>query len=82
MTILLWGMVLALLIPIAVVCRPSHVWDRLAAFGSISSKVALIILVVAVLRGDWMLGLVGGIALSAGNAGMLLLANLLRETEP
>jgi len=38
-------------------------------------------LVVAVLRGDWMLALVGAISLSAGNAGMLLLANLLREVE-
>jgi multicomponent Na+:H+ antiporter subunit F len=53
----------------------------MAAFGSIASKVALITMVVAVLRGDWMLGLVGAISLSAGNAGMLLLANLLREVE-
>jgi multicomponent Na+:H+ antiporter subunit F len=74
-------MVLALLIPLAVVCRPCSVWDRLAAFGSISSKVALIVLVVAVVRSDWMLGLVGAITLSAGNAGLLLLANLLREVE-
>lgn len=81
MTVLLWGMVLALLIPLAVVCRPCTVWDRLAAFGSIASKVALIVLMVAVLRSDWMLGLVGAISLSAGNAGILLLANLLREVE-
>jgi multicomponent Na+:H+ antiporter subunit F len=74
-------MVLALLIPLAVVCRPCSVWDRLAAFGSIASKVALIVLVVAVVRSDWMLGLVGAITLSAGNAGLLLLANLLREVE-
>jgi multicomponent Na+:H+ antiporter subunit F len=53
----------------------------MAALSSISAKVALIILVVAVLRGDWMIGLVGAIALSAGNAGILLLANLLREVE-
>jgi multicomponent Na+:H+ antiporter subunit F len=81
MTVLLWGMVLALLIPIVVVCRPCGVWDRMAAFASIASKVALIILVVSVLRGDAMLGLVGVVVLSAGNAGMLLLANLLREVE-
>jgi multicomponent Na+:H+ antiporter subunit F len=81
MTVLIWGMLLALLIPIAVVCRPCSVWDRLAAFGSIASKVSLIILVVSVFRNDWMLGLVGAISLSAGNAGMLLLANLLKEAE-
>lgn len=81
MTVLIWGMLLALLIPIAVVCRPCSVWDRMAALSSIASKVALIMMVVGVVRGDWMLGLVGAISLSAGNSGMLLLANLLREVE-
>ncbi len=81
MSLLLWGMLLALLIPIAQVCRPCSVWERMAALSSISSKVALIILVVAVVRSDWMIGLVGAIALSAGNAGILLLANVLREVE-
>ena len=81
MTVLLWGMVLALLIPIAVACRPTDVWHRLAAFASVSTKVALIILVVSAVRGDRMMGLAGVIVLSAGNAGLLLLANLLRGTE-
>jgi multicomponent Na+:H+ antiporter subunit F len=81
MNVLIWGMLLALLIPIAVVCRPCSVWDRMAAFSSIASKVALIMMVVGVMRNDWMLGLVGAISLSAGNSGMLLLANLLREVE-
>lgn len=81
MTVLLWGMVLALPIPIVQVCRPCSVWERMAALSSISSKVALIILVVAVVRSDWMIGLVGAITLSAGNAGILLLANVLREVE-
>ena len=81
MTVLLWGMVLALLIPIWVACRPSDVWNRLAAFSSVASKVALIILVVSAVRGDRMVGLAGVIVLSVGNAGLLLLANLLRGTE-
>ena len=81
MTVLLWGMVLALLIPIAVACRPSDVWHRLAAFASVATKVALIILVVSAVRGDPMLGLAGVIVLCAGNACLLLLANLLRVTE-
>jgi multicomponent Na+:H+ antiporter subunit F len=81
MTVLLWGMVLALLIPIGVACRPSDVWHRLAAFSSVASKVALIILVVSAVRGDRMVGLAGVIVLSVGNAGLLLLANLLRGTE-
>jgi multicomponent Na+:H+ antiporter subunit F len=36
---------------------------------------------VAVIRDERMLALVGAIALSAGNAGMMLLAHLLREVE-
>lgn len=82
MTVLVWGMVLALLIPIALVCRPCSMWDRMAAFASIAAKVALIVLVVSVVRGDPMLGLVGVIMLSAGNAGMVLLAHLLRSVDP
>ena len=46
MTLLLWGMVLALLVPITVMVRPIPAWDRLAAFASVSTKVVMIILVV------------------------------------
>ena len=82
MTMPIWGMVLALLVPIAVACRPTDVWHRLAAFASVSSKLALLILVVACVRHDAMLAMAGVIVLSVGNAGMLLLANLLRGGEP
>lgn len=81
MTLLLWGMVMALLIPIALLCRNGSVWHRLAAFGSIGTKVAMLALVVAVMRGDRMIALVGALMLSAGDAGMLLLARLLEERE-
>ena len=47
MTLLLWGMVVALLIPIGLLCRNGSVWDRLAAFGSIGTKVAMLAMVVA-----------------------------------
>jgi len=82
MTALLYGMVLALLIPIAVACRHTDVWHLLAAFSSVSTKVAVLMLVVSVVRDDWMIGLVGVIILSVGNAGLLLLANLLWGSEP
>ncbi len=81
MTLISWGMVLALMIPIALLCRPCSTWERLAAFGSISTKVALLALMVAVMRGDRMLALVGTLMISAGDAGMLLLARLLEEHE-
>jgi multicomponent Na+:H+ antiporter subunit F len=75
------GMVLALLLPIVVACRHSDGWHRLAALASISTKVALLMLVVSVVRDDWMVGLVGVIVLSVGNAAVMLLANLLRGAD-
>ncbi|TVS07027.1 MAG: hypothetical protein EA413_02075 [Cyanobium sp. PLM2.Bin73] len=81
MTWLVDGMLVALLIPIAVACRSRELWHRLAALASLSTKVALVMLVVSVVRNDPMPGLVGVLVLSIGNAGILLIANLLRERE-
>ena len=50
MTVLIWGMLLALLIPIAVVCRPCSVWDRMAAFSSIAAPIAVTSHFIARLR--------------------------------
>lgn len=72
------GMVAALLLPILVACRNGDVWHRLAALASISTKAALLMLVVSVVRDDWMVGFVGVIVLSVGNAAVMLLAHLLR----
>jgi multicomponent Na+:H+ antiporter subunit F len=49
------------------------------ALSSISTKASVLILVVAVLREDWMIGLVSMIILSVGNAGFMLLAHILRQ---
>jgi multicomponent Na+:H+ antiporter subunit F len=38
-------------------------------------------LVVSVVRDDWMVGVVGVIVLSVGNAAVMLLANLLRGAD-
>jgi multicomponent Na+:H+ antiporter subunit F len=81
MTWLVDGMLVALLIPIAVACRTRELWHRLAALASLSTKVALVMLVVSVVRNDPMPALVGVLVLSIGNAGILLIANLLRERE-
>jgi multicomponent Na+:H+ antiporter subunit F len=75
------GMVMALLLPILVACHRSDVWHRLAALASLSTKVALLMLVVSVVRDDWMVGVVGVIVLSVGNAAVMLLANLLRGVD-
>ena len=37
------------------------------------------VLVVSVLRDDWMIGVVGVIILSVGNAGLMLLAQVLKR---
>jgi multicomponent Na+:H+ antiporter subunit F len=75
------GMVAALLLPILVACRRNDVWHRLAALASLSTKVALLMLVVSVVRDDWMVGVVGVIVLSVGNSAVMLLANLLRGVD-
>lgn len=49
------------------------------AFASIASKTSIMILVVSVLRDDWMIGLVGVLILSVGNAGLMLLAHVLKR---
>jgi multicomponent Na+:H+ antiporter subunit F len=81
MIALLCGMVIALLIPIAVICLRTDVWHLLAALTSLSTKVSVLMLVVSVVRDDWMIALVGLIILSVGNASLMLLANLLWGSE-
>jgi multicomponent Na+:H+ antiporter subunit F len=72
-------MILALLIPIYEAWKSDDTWQKMLAFGSISSKVSIIILVISVLRDDWMIGVVASIILSVGNAGLMLLAHILRR---
>jgi multicomponent Na+:H+ antiporter subunit F len=73
------AMILATLIPIYEAWKNEDIWDRVLAFASISSKTAMLVLVVSVLRDDWMIGLVGAMMLIVGNAGLMLLAHLLRK---
>lgn len=77
--IVLMAMIAALLIPIYEAAKSDDIWQKMLAFGSISSKVAIMILVISVLRDDWMIGVVAAIILSVGNAGLMLLAHILRR---
>lgn len=79
MNLLLIAMIVALLIPIYEAWKNEHIWQKMLALASISSKTAVLILVVSVLRDDWMIGIVGVIILSVGNAGLMLLANVLKR---
>lgn len=79
LSIVLITMVLALLIPIYEACQEEDIWQKMLALASIATKTSVMMLVVAVLRDDWMLGVAGAIVLSVGNAGFMLLSHLLKR---
>jgi multicomponent Na+:H+ antiporter subunit F len=76
---ILIAMILTLLIPIYEACQDDDIWQKMLAFASIATKTSIMILVVSVLRDDWMIGVVGVIILSVGNAGLMLLAHLIKR---
>jgi multicomponent Na+:H+ antiporter subunit F len=73
------AMILALLIPLYQAWKDEDIWQTMLALSSVSSKSAVMILLVSVLRDDWMIGVVGVIILSVGNAGFMLLAHILKR---
>ncbi len=75
----LLAMILALLIPLYQAWKDEDIWQTMLALSSVSSKSAVMILLVSVLRDDWMIGVVGVIILSVGNAGFMLLAHILKR---
>jgi multicomponent Na+:H+ antiporter subunit F len=79
MNLVLMTMIVALLIPLYEVWQDEDIWQKMLAFSSIATKTSVMILVVSVLRDDWMIGVVGVIILSVGNAGLMLLAHLIKR---
>lgn len=77
--LILIAMMLALLIPIYKAWQDTDIWKKMLAFASIATKTSMIILVISVLRGDQMMGVVGVIILSMGNAALMLLAHVLKR---
>lgn len=73
------AMILAMLIPMYEAWQDDDIWQKMLAFASVATKASIILLVVSVLRDDWMLGVVGVIILSVGNAGLMLLAQVLKR---
>lgn len=80
MNLLLIAMILALLMPLYDAWKNENIWQRMLAFGSVSSKASIMILFISVLRDDWMIGIVSVIILTVGNAGLMLLAHILKRT--
>ena len=76
---ILIAMILALLIPIYEACTDSDIWQKMLAFASIATKTSIIMLVISVLRDDWSIGVVAVIVLSVGEAGLMLLAHLIKQ---
>jgi multicomponent Na+:H+ antiporter subunit F len=79
MDAILIAMILALLIPIYEAWQDNDIWQKMLAFASIATKTSIIMLVVSVLRDDWSIGVVAIIILSVGEAGLMLLAHLIKR---
>ncbi len=76
---ILIAMILALLIPIYEACQDDDIWQKMLAFASIATKTAIMMLFISVLRDDWSIGVVAVLILSVGNAGLMLLAHLMKR---
>ena len=76
---IIWALILALLLPIYEAWQDDDIWQKMLAFASIATKTSIMILVIAVLRNDWMIGVVGVLILSVGNAALMLLAHVLKR---
>lgn len=72
-------MIFALLIPVYEACQDNDIWQKMLAFASIATKTSMMILIISVLRDDWMIGVVGVIILSVGNAALMLLAHVIKR---
>lgn len=79
MNFILIAMILALLIPIYEAWQDNSIWQKMLAFASIATKTSIMLLVISVLRDDWWIGVVAVIILSVGNAGLMLLAHLIKR---
>ncbi|MFB6275109.1 MAG: hypothetical protein ABEI32_03025 [Halothece sp.] len=78
---ILIAMILALLIPIYEACHDKDIWQKMLAFASIATKTSIMMLFISVLRDDWWIGVVAVIILSVGNAGLMLLAHLIKRLD-
>lgn len=79
MNIILLIMLAALLIPMYEAWQDDNIWQKMLAFASIATKTSIMILIVSILQDDWMIGVVGVLILSVGNAGLMLLAHVIKR---
>ncbi len=74
-------MIISLSLPLIQIVRDKTLWEKLLVFASITTKAAVLALAIAVTRQDWMLAIAAVVALSMGNAGLMLLAHLFKRME-
>lgn len=81
MSIVLALMLISLLLPVAHSIRSISIWERMLCYTSISTRVAIILILFSQFNQDLMIGVVAVVVLSVGNSGLLLLANLIKAME-
>ncbi len=79
MSLILIFMIFALLIPIYSILQNEDIWQKMLAFASIATKTSIMMLIISILRDDWSIGVVAVIILCVGNAGLMLLAQLIKR---
>lgn len=81
MIVLLFIMLVAVSLPLIQSIRSDSIWERMLCYTSMSTRVALILILYSRVQADPMIGLVAVVVLSVGNSGLLLLANLIKAME-
>ena len=81
MNFLLIVMLISLLFPIVYSFRSKNIWKRMLCYSSLSTRTAVILVIISRMSHDVMVGFVGIVVLCVGNPGLLLLANLIKAME-
>lgn len=79
LNLVVFAILLAMLIPLYEAWRNEDIWQTMLALASVATKTSILILVISVLRDDLMMAVAGVIILSVGNAGLMLLAHILKR---
>ena len=72
--VVIYIMLIISFIPLLAVARSKDMPTRIAVASSFSTKLAMMILVFGIYRGDWMIACIGAFVLIVGDAGMLILS--------
>lgn len=81
MNVLLALMLISLLFPVVHSFRCKGIWERTLCYTSLTTRAAVVLIIISRVNHDAMIGLVGVVVLCVGNPGLLLLANLMRVLE-